>query len=388
MSGCIVGWAHSKFGKHEGVDVETLIVDVATEAMVDSGVAPRDVDEIYIGHFNGGFVTQDFPASLVLQTHKDLRFKPATRVENACATGTAAIHQGLNAIAAKRARIVLCVGVEKMTELAGAAIGDVLTKASYYKEEGGENGSFVDIFARIAETYFQKYGDQSDALAQIAAKNHANGSLNPLAHFRKDLGYDFCRNESEKNPLISGPLKRSDCSPVTDGAAAIILADTETAKTMEKAVMFRATSHVNDFLPMSKRDVTQFEGAAEAWRQVYDRAKVEVNDLDLVEIHDCFTIAELLIYEAMGLAERGRGADVIANEISTKSGKLPVNPSGGLKSKGHPIGATGVSMHVMAAMQTRGDAGPLQVDGAEIAGVFNMGGSGVANYASILEAVR
>ena len=388
MSGCIVGWAHSKFGKHEGVDVETLIVDVATEALVDSGVAPRDVDEIYIGHFNGGFVTQDFPASLVLQTHKDLRFKPATRVENACATGTAAIHQGLNAIAAKRARIVLCVGVEKMTELAGAAIGDVLTKASYYKEEGGENGSFVDIFARIAETYFQKYGDKSDALAQIAAKNHANGSLNPLAHFRKDLGYDFCRNESEKNPLISGPLKRSDCSPVTDGAAAIILADTETAMTMEKAVMFRATSHVNDFLPMSKRDVTQFEGAAEAWRQVYDRAKVDVHDLDLAEIHDCFTIAERLIYEAMGLAERGRGADVIANEISTKSGKLPVNPSGGLKSKGHPIGATGVSMHVMAAMQTRGDAGPLQIDGAEIAGVFNMGGSGVANYASILEAVR
>ena len=388
MSGCIVGWAHSKFGKHEGVDVETLIVDVATEALVDSGVAPRDVDEIYIGHFNGGFVTQDFPASLVLQTHKDLRFKPATRVENACATGTAAIHQGLNAIAAKRARIVLCVGVEKMTELAGAAIGDVLTKASYYKEEGGENGSFVDIFARIAETYFQKYGDQSDALAQIAAKNHANGAINPLAHFQKDLGYDFCRNESEKNPLISGPLKRSDCSPVTDGAAAIILADTETAMTMEKAVMFRATSHVNDFLPMSKRDVTQFEGAAEAWRQVYDRAKVDVHDLDLAEIHDCFTIAELLIYEAMGLAKRGRGADVIANEISTKSGKLPVNPSGGLKSKGHPIGATGVSMHVMAAMQTRGDAGPLQVDGAEIAGVFNMGGSGVANYASILEAVR
>ena len=388
MSGCIVGWAHSKFGKHEGVDVETLIVDVATEALVDSGVAPRDVDEIYIGHFNGGFVTQDFPASLVLQTHKDLRFKPATRVENACATGTAAIHQGLNAIAAKRARIVLCVGVEIMTELAGAAIGDVLTKASYHKEEGGEHGSFVDIFARIAETYFQKYGDQSDALAQIAAKNHANGAINPLAHFQKDLGYDFCRNESEKNPLISGPLKRSDCSPVTDGAAAIILADTETAMTMEKAVMFRATSHVNDFLPMSKRDVTQFEGAAEAWRQVYDRAKVDVHDLDLAEIHDCFTIAELLIYEAMGLAKRGRGADVIANEISTKSGKLPVNPSGGLKSKGHPIGATGVSMHVMAAMQTRGDAGPLQIDGAEIAGVFNMGGSGVANYASILEAVR
>ena len=354
MTGCIVGWAHSKFGKHEGVELETLIVEAATEALVDARVAPADVDEIYIGHFNGGFVKQDFPSSLVLQVHKDLRFKPATRVENACATGTAAIHQGLNAIAAKKARIVLCVGVEKMTELNGAQIGEVLTKASYYREEGGENGSFVDIFARIAESYFQKYGDQSDALAMIAAKNHANGAVNPLAHFQKDLGYEFCRTASDKNPLISGPLKRSDCSPVTDGAAAVVLADTETAMSMDKAVLFRATAHVNDFLP----------------------------------IHDCFTIAELLIYEAMGLAEKGDGARAIAEGWTTKQGKLPVNPSGGLKSKGHPIGATGVSMHVMAAMQTRGEAGALQVDGAEIAGVFNMGGSAVANYGSILEAIR
>ena len=388
MTGCIVGWAHSKFGKHEGVELETLIVDAATEALADAGVAPADVDEIYIGHFNGGFVMQDFPASLVLQVHNDLRFKPATRVENACATGSAAIHQGLNAIAAKKARIVLCVGVEKMTELAGAAIGEVLTKASYCKEEGGENGSFVDIFARVAESYFQKHGDQSDALAQIAAKNHANGAVNPLAHFQKDLGYDFCRTASDKNPLISGPLKRSDCSPVTDGAAAVVLADTETAMSMKKAVLFRATAHVNDFLPMSRRDVTQFEGAAEAWRQVYENARIGVDDLDVAEVHDCFTIAELLIYEAMGLTEKGDGARAIAEGWTTKNGRLPVNPSGGLKSKGHPIGATGVSMHVMAAMQTRGDAGALQIDGAEIAAVFNMGGSAVANYASILEAVR
>jgi acetyl-CoA C-acetyltransferase len=388
MTGCIVGWAHTKFGKHEGVELETLIVDAATDALNDAGVAPGDVDEIFIGHFNGGFVMQDFPASLVLQVHPDLRFKPATRVENACATGTAAIYQGLNAIAANRAKIVLCVGVEKMTELNGAAIGEVLTKASYYKQEGGENGSFVDIFARIAESYFQKYGDQSDALAQIAAKNHANGAVNPLAHFQKDLGYEFCREPSDKNPLISGPLKRSDCSPVTDGAAAVVLADVETAMGMNKAVLFRAATHVNDFLPMSRRDVTQFEGAAEAWRQAYAQAKIGVDDLDVVEVHDCFTIAELLIYEAMGLAEKGKGAGIIANGISAKSGKLPVNPSGGLKSKGHPIGATGVSMHVMAAMQARGDAGPLQIDGAQIAGVFNMGGSAVANYCSILEAVR
>mgnify|MGYP001254404675 CR=1 FL=1 len=388
MTGCIVGWAHTKFGKHEGVELETLIVEAATESLLDAGIAPEDVDEIYIGHFNGGFVTQEFPASLVLQAHKGLRFTPATRVENACATGTAAIFQGLNSIAAGNARIVLCVGVEKMTELNSTAIGEVLTKASYFKEEGGENGSFVDIFARIAERYFSEYGDHSDALAQIAAKNHSNGAVNPLAHFQKDLGYDFCRTASEKNPFISGPLKRSDCSPVTDGAAAVVLASKEVALGMKKAVAFRAASHVNDFLPMSSRDVTQFEGAAKAWRLAYNQANIAVNDLDVVEVHDCFTIAELLIYEAMGLAEKGKGGTVIAEGVSAKDGRLPINPSGGLKSKGHPIGATGVSMHVMAAMQVRGDAGPLQVSGAEIAGVFNMGGSAVANYTSILEAAR
>ncbi len=388
MTGCIVGWAHSKFGRHEGVDVETLVTDVAGGALEDAGVAPADVDEIYLGHFNGGFVEQDFPASLVLQLDPDLRFTPVTRVENACATGSAAIFQGLNAIAAGKARLVLCVGVEKMTEVAGEAVGGLLSRACYIREEGGAHGSFVDVFARIAESYFQKHGDQTDALARIAAKNHANGAVNPLAHFQKDLGYEFCRRPSDKNPVISGPLKRSDCSPVTDGAAAVVLADVGTAMAMNKAVLFRAAAHVNDYLPMSRRDVTRFEGPAKAWRDAYRQAGVTVDDLDVAEVHDCFTIAELLIYEAMGLAEEGGGAEAVAEGRAEKGGKLPVNPSGGLKSKGHPIGATGVSMHVMAAMQTRGEAGALQIPDAGLAGVFNMGGSAVANYASVLEAVR
>lgn len=388
MTACIVGWSHSKFGKHEGRDIESLIVEAASGAMADAGVAPADVDEIYIGLFNGGFVKQDFPASLVLQAHDDLRFKPATRVENACATGSAAIYQGLNAIAAKQARIVLVVGVEKMTELAGAAIGEVLTKASYLKEEGGENGSFVDIFARIAESYFQKYGDQSDALARIAAKNHRNGANNPLAHFQKDLGYDFCRTESDKNPYVSGPLKRTDCSPVTDGAAALVLADIDAALAMDKAVLFRAAQHTNDFLPMSRRDPTRFEAVERVWQQAFAQSGLALDDLSFMEVHDCFTIAELLVYEAVGLAPRGEGARAINEGWTEMGGRLPVNPSGGLKSKGHPIGATGVSMHVMTAMQLKGEAGPLQVQGAALGGVFNMGGSAVANYASILEPLR
>ena len=388
MTACIVGWSHTKFGKHEDRDIESLIAEVAVGALDDAGVAPADVDEIYIGHCNGGFVRQEFPSSLVLQADDDLRFKPATRVENACATGSAAIHQGLNAIAARKARRVLVVGVEKMTELAGAAIGEVLVKASYVKEEGGENGSFAAIFGRIAESYFQKYGDKTDALARIAAKNHANGAANPLAHFQKDLGFEFCRTESDKNPVVAGPLKRTDCSPVTDGAAAVVLTDLDTALAHDKAVVFRAARHVNEFLPMSRRDPTRFEGAELVWRQAFDDSGLALDDLDLLEVHDCFTIAELIIYEALGLTARGEGATAVEEGWTGKTGKLPINPSGGLKSKGHPIGATGVSMHVMAAMQVRGDAGAIQVPDAKLAGVFNMGGSAVANYASILEPLR
>jgi acetyl-CoA C-acetyltransferase len=388
MTACIVGWAHGKFGKHDGVDVETLIAKAATEAMADAGVAPEDVDEIYLGHFNGGFVKQEFTSSLVLQASDKLRYKPTTRVENACATGSAAIRQGLTAIAARRARIVLVVGVEKMTELSGPEIGGVLIKAAYQKEEGDIEGGFAGVFGRIAQQYFQRHGDQSDALARIAAKNHKNGVQNPMAQLQKDLGYEFCRTVSEKNPIVAGPLKRTDCSLVSDGAAALVLADVDTALSMKKAVVFRANEQVNDFLPMSKRDIVKFEGPAVAWKKALAAAGMNILDLSLVETHDCFTMAELIEYEAMGLTPEGQGARAILEGWTEKNGKLPVNPSGGLKSKGHPIGATGVSMHVLASMQLTGTAGGMQIKDAKLAGIFNMGGAAVANYVSILEPLR
>ncbi|MCC7273567.1 MAG: acetyl-CoA acetyltransferase [Alphaproteobacteria bacterium] len=388
MTACIVGWAHSKFGKLEGQDLESLIVRVATDALADAGLAPGDIDAIYVGHMNAGFVRQEFPSSLALQASELFRFKPATRVENACATGSAAIHQGINAIGARRARRVLVVGVEKMTEIAGPAVGDILIRASYLKEEGDVEGGFAGVFGRIAQAYFQKHGDQSDALARIAAKNHRNGAVNPLAQMQKDLGYEFCRTVSEKNPLVAGPLKRTDCSLVSDGAAAVVLTDLDTALAMPKAVVFRAAEHVNDFLPMSRRDITLFEGCEVAWKKALAGSRLTLDDLDLVETHDCFTVAELLEYEAMGLTPRGQGARAIAEGWTEKDGKLPVNPSGGLKSKGHPIGATGVSMHVLAAQQVTGTAGGIQVKDARLAGVFNMGGACVANYVSILEPLR
>jgi acetyl-CoA C-acetyltransferase len=388
MTAAIVGWAHSPFGRLNGESVESLIVKVAGDALADAGVAAKDVDEIVLGHFNAGFSPQDFTASLVLQASPDLRFKRALRVENACATGSAAVHLGLKSIEARAARIVLAVGVEQMTTTPGPEIGRNLLKASYVREEADIEGGFAGVFGQIAGLYFQKYGDQSDALAMIAAKNHKNGVGNPYAQMRKDLGFDFCRTESEKNPFVAGPLKRTDCSLVSDGAAAVVLADVETALQMKKAVAFRAAEHVQDFLPMSKRDILKFEGCALAWQRALAKSGLTLDDLSLVETHDCFTIAELIEYEAMGLTPEGQGARAILEGWTQKDGRLPVNPSGGLKAKGHPIGATGVSMHALAAMQLTQSAGDLQVKNARLAGIFNMGGTAVANYVSILERIK
>src|SRR5436305_515466 len=241
MTGCIVGWAHTPFGRLDTESVESLVVRVATDALADAGIAPADVDEIVLGHFNAGFSAQDFTASLVLQASDDLRFKLATHVENACATG---------------------------------------------------------------------------------------------------------------------------CSLVSDGAAAVVLADVETALQMKKAVAFRAAAHVQDFLPMAKRDILKFEGCTQAWQRALAQAGIALTDLSFVETHDCFTVAELIEYEAMGLVPEGQGARAVAEGWTQKDGKLPVNPSGGLKAKGHPIGATGVSMHALTAMQLCGSAGDIQVKNA------------------------
>lgn len=389
MTAAIIGWGHTPFGKYHTETVESLISQATNQALEHAGVDASDVDEIVLGHFNAGFSPQDFTASLVLQANPDLRFKPATRVENACATGSAAILHGLQSVAAKQARVVLIVGVEHMSTTSGALVGENLLRASYLHEEGDTFGGFAGLFGNIATAYFEKYGDQSDALAQIATKNHRNGVHNPYAQLRKDLGFDFCRNISEKNPRVAGPLKRTDCSPVSDGAAAIVLTDISTALSMDRAVAFRSTAHVQDYLPMSRRDILLFEGCELAWKQALSKARLQLHDLSFVETHDCFTIAELLEYEAMGLTPRGKGALAINEGWTTIEGKLPVNPSGGLKSKGHPVGATGVSMHVMTAMQLcRIMPEEIQVPNAQLGGIFNMGGTAVANYVSILERIR
>lgn len=381
----IVGWGHTPFGKRDQVSLEDMIIEVVPPALAQAGLEPQDIDGIFVGHFNAGFVAQDFTAALPAVAIPAFRYTPSMRTENACATGSAAISAALDALASGRMQRVLVIGMEKMTELTTPEVGNTLIKCAYVEEEGQTSAGFAGIFGLIAQHYFNRFGDQSDALAAIAAKNHANGLHNPYAHMRRDFGYDFCRTVSDKNPYVAGPLKRSDCSLVSDGAAALVLSVTPLASAQVAPVRWRARAQVNDFMPMSRRDPTRLEGAALAWQQGLSHAGIALQALDFVETHDCFTIAELMEYEAMGLAPHGQGARVILEGLTGKDGLLPVNPSGGLKSKGHPIGATGVSQHVMAAMQLSNSAGAMQIQGARLGAVFNMGGTGVTNYVSILE---
>ncbi|MQB39334.1 acetyl-CoA acetyltransferase [Agrobacterium tumefaciens] len=384
----IVGWAHSPFGKSALENTEQLMASVVAPAIDHAGVDVSDIDGIFVGVMNNGFSKQDFQGALVAMGDERLAYTPAVRFENACSTGSAALYSAMDFIEAGRGRIALVVGAEKMTALPTAEVGEILLSACYRAEEANIPGGFAGQFGRIAQAYFQRYGDRSEELAMIAAKNHANGAVNPYAHMRKDFGFDFCNTVSDKNPYVAGPLRRTDCSLISDGAAAIILADEETAATLNRAIGFRGRKHVNDILALSRRDPLAFEGARRAWAGSLELAGATLDDLSFVETHDCFTIAELIEYEAMGLAKPGEGYRVVQDGTALKTGRLPINPSGGLKSKGHPVGATGVSMHVMAAMQLMGEAGDMQIPNASLAGVFNMGGTAVANYVSIMERVK
>lgn len=384
----IVGSGHTPFGRLDALNLEQLIVMATKEAIEDAGVDPAEIDAVYLGHFNAGLVPDAFASSLVHQAHPALRFKPATRCENACASGSAAIHAGLRAIQSRAARTVLVIGVEKMTSRSTPEVTEALACAGYKNDPRESALSFPQQFARLADEYAARYHDPLPVMATIAAKNHANAMRNPLAQLRRELDATFCNTVSERNPMIAAPLRMTDCSPISDGAAAVVMTCEHHAPRYARQVRVRSATHVSDLLPLDGRDLLAFEGPHRAMQRAYADAGISVQDLDFAEVHDCFTIAELLIYEAMGLAAAGQGYRVLEEGTVQRGGGLPVNLSGGLKAKGHPVGATGVSMHALAYRQLTGRAGDMQCPGAELGLVFNMGGMAVANYASVLEAVR
>lgn len=379
----IVGAGHTRFGRLTQ-NLEELIAEATREALEDAQIGAAEVDAVFVGHFNSGLVPDGFPASLVHQADPGFRFTPATRLENACASGSAAIFAGLSAILSGQAQTVLVVGVEKMTARSTAEVTTALAGAGYQNDAFEASLSFPDVFALAARTYSERHSDPLPAMAKIASKNHMNALKNPLAQMHRPMTPEQAATVTEKNPVISAPLRLSDCSLISDGAAAIILTTTDRAKNFPKAAQFKAAVQVSDFLPMSGRDFIGFEGPERAIQKAYQQAGVTLQDIHFAEVHDCFTIAELLIYEAMGLAPKGRGAEAIDSGIVQADGTLPVNLSGGLKAKGHPVGATGVSMHALSYRQLTGQGGEMQLARADHGLIFNMGGAAVANYATIL----
>lgn len=381
----IVGTGHTRFGRLSE-SLEDLIVAAGREALQDAGIDGSVIDAVWLGHFNSGLVPDGFCSSMAISIDEKLRFKPAIRCENACASGAAAIFAALDAVRSGRVRAALVIGAEKMTDLDTAGVTKALAGASYQREEAGV--SFPEIFARYARAYGERYEDPVPAMARIAVKNHHNAMANPLAQLHKELDLGFCLAPSERNPLIADPLKVTDCSLISDGAAAIVIVSADMVGDFDHAVRFRAAEQVNDVLPLSRKDLMAFEGPRRAIEQAFRSGGIGVDDLDFAEVHDCFTIAELLITEALGLCPPGQASQLLRDGETNREGRLPINVSGGLKAKGHPVGATGVSMHAMVARQLTCRAGTMQLENPELGLCLNMGGGAVVTTVSVLDRIK
>lgn len=396
MSVSIIGTAHSKMGKLVDETIYSLLVNAGREALKDAKVTGKDIDAVYVANYGGPcFNKQSHLAPYAIEIDPDLRFKPCTRVETACAAGSNAVKEAIYAIEAGRAETVLVVGVEKMTSLKTAGVTETLALASYYPEEGAKGYTFPGLYAEYAKGYMKHYGysveELYDTLGHITVKAHKNAMSNPLAQMHVEFEHEFAKTVSDKNPLIADPLKLSDCSLVSDGAAAMVITKTDIAKAKyDKVVEISSIAHVSDYLSIveGKRSNYELTGAKHAVEKALKDAKLTINDIHVAEVHDCFTITELLIYEALGLAAPGKGREAILNGTVQVGGKLPVNASGGLKAKGHPIGATGVSMFVLIARQLLGEAIGLQVKNAERGLTLNIGGSGGTNISSVLTRIK
>lgn len=385
----IIGAYNTKFGRLENESIYSLYEEAAKGAIKDAGIEIKEIDAVYVGNYSGGsFNNQEHIAPYGVNIFPELRFKPMYRTENACASGTAAIHMAEMAIKSGKANKVLVVGVEKMNSLDTKNTALALAKASYWTKEGANNYSFPGLFAEFAKGWMKEYGYSLEELqgymAEIASKAYAFGAQNPLAHMRKARSKEDILNlPVEKNPVIADPLRLHDCSLISDGAAAVILSKEKANKSAEIV----ASSDVSDYLNIidSKRGNYFLEGAAEAAKRVFNQANMTIDDIQLAEVHDCFTITELLIYSAIGLAPKGKEFEALQNRDVYVGGKCVINPSGGLKSKGHPVGATGVSMHALLYKQLTDNAIGVQVENANAGLVLNIGGSGATNMASILK---
>ncbi len=376
----IVGVGMTRFGEIWKSSLRDLFTEAALAAIDDAGV--DRVDGMYVGSMSPGLFVHQEHISAMLADYLGMRGIPATRVESACASGGLAVRSAVFEVASGASEIVLAGGVEKMTD--GVDATDALATAADQEYEAFHGITFPGLYALIARAHMHQYGTTREQLADVAVKNHDHGSMNPDAQFPRKI----TREQVLNSTMVSDPLRLLDCSPVTDGAAAVLVASMEMAESLGKPIVkVRASAAATDTIALhSRKDLAAIPVVGLAAERAFKDAGIEPDDLDLAEVHDCFTIAELVVMEELGLVERGKSGPAVSDGLTRLGGKIPVNVSGGLKSKGHPVGASGVAQIVEVTGQLRGEAGDRQVENARLGLTQNMGGSGASCVIHILEA--
>ncbi|MCU0850042.1 MAG: thiolase domain-containing protein [Candidatus Thermoplasmatota archaeon] len=381
----VIGVGLTKFGELWDKSFRQLIAEAGSKAILDAKIEGKDIDALYVGSMSSGrFVDQEHIGALVAEVSGFSQLHiPATRVEGACASGSLAIREGYLSIASGINDVVVVGGIEKMNDVGGSEATDILAAASDQEWEAFFGATFPGIYAMIATRHMHEYGTTKQQLAQVAVKNHANGVNNPYAQYQSAISLESVM----KATMVAYPLGLMDCSPVSDGAASVVLCAADKAKKFtDKPVKIIGSGQASDTLALhGRRDICTLDATVHAAKMAYNQANVTPKDIDFAEVHDCFTIAEICAIEDLGFIEKGKGGTAIDNKITTMDGSLPVNTSGGLKAKGHPVGATGVAQIVELTLQLRNEAGKRQVKDARIGLAHNVGGSGATCVVHIME---
>lgn len=380
----IIGIGKTKYGVFAEKTLLDLALEAGRKALEDAGIGIEIVEAFYLANYAGSdFVSQNHLAPYVGSTLGLKRGVPCTHVENACASGGSAVREGILAILSGTARVVLVIGVEKMNTVPTPKVTEFLAKAGDWENEVKVGYTFPCAFAMMARRHMYQYGTTAEHLAAVTVKNHWNGLKNPDAHMHKHVTIEMVLEDKR---IVADPLRLYDCSLITDGASAVVMCGSEAAGNFtEKPVRVLGFGQANDsFTLYHKEDVTRFDSIVEAARLAFGAAGLEPGDVDVAEVHDCFTIAEIIAIEDLGFVPKGHGGPATLDGLTSLEGKFAVNPSGGLKTKGHPVGATGVDQLVEVALQLREEAEERQVRNAEIGLTHNIGGSGATSVVHIL----
>ncbi|AET65441.1 thiolase domain-containing protein [Methanothrix harundinacea] len=372
----IIGAGCTRFGERWDDSLRDLVVETGIRALEDGNVSGEEIDGLYVGNMSGGrFVEQEHIGALISDCAGLSRLHvPSTRVEAACASGGLALRQGILAVASGYSDVVIAAGVEKMTDVTGGVAADALAAAADREWECFFGATFPALYAMIARLHMHRYATTREDLAAVAVKNHHHGSMNPISQYQMEITVDKVLN----SPLVADPLRVLDCSPITDGAAAVVLAPTEEAKKYtDSPIRILATAQASDTLALhDRRDITTLDASVFAARRAFRMAGLEPEDVDLAEVHDAFTIGEIVAIEDLGFFDKGDGGRATREGLTAIGGEIPINTSGGLKACGHPVGATGIKQAYEMVLQLRGEAGERQVEGADVGLTHNVGGCG------------